>query len=167
MVDEVTRNSVWNEYLDIERAVRYYGRLADKYRKYHQVTMFGLAVCVIVSTVNLLFIEKSSYYISMGANILVLTISVFSLRGNFAKKSANLFAIGALCSDLLKEHRTLWRKIESHQIENDEVGDILENLIERGNKATIVSGWADIGIDHHLNQIAYNDAKVNLASQHS
>ena len=112
-----------------------------------------------------------SDYIGRLAEVIVdlgiIAVSVFGLLGNHARKSASLHAVSVMCFDLQDKHKALWSKIENNAIGNDEAYDKLMDLIEAGERATSIPGWADISVNDKLNRQSQKEADDSLVDQYS
>ena len=72
-----------------------------------------------------------------------------------------------MCFDLQDKHKALWSKIENNAIENDEAYDVLMDLIEAGERATSIPGWAGISVNDKLNRKSQREADDSLVDQYS
>lgn len=167
MVSDATRRMAWNEYLDVERAARYYDKLSRQYRRRHNAVMIGLALCAIAGAGRFMFSDYIGRLAEVIVDLGIIAVSVFGLLGNHARKSASLHAVSVLCFDLQDKHKALWSKIENNVIGNDEAYNILMDLIEAGERATSVPGWADISVNDKLNRESQREADNSLVDQYS
>ncbi|MDE3000275.1 MAG: hypothetical protein OXU79_14470 [Gemmatimonadota bacterium] len=167
MVSDATRRMAWNEYLDVERAARYYDKLSRQYRRRHNAVMVGLALCAIAGAGRFMFSDYIGRLAEVIVDLGIIAVSVFGLLGNHARKSASLHAVSVLCFDLQDKHKALWSKIENNVIGNDEAYNTLMDLIEAGERATSIPGWADISVNDKLNRQSQREADDSLVDQYS
>ncbi len=167
MVSDATRRMAWNEYLDVERAARYYDKLSRQYRRRHNAVMVGLALCAIAGAGRFMFSDYIGQLAEVIVDLGIIAVSVFGLLGNHARKSASLHAVSVMCFDLQDKHKALWSKIENNVIGNDEAYNILMDLIEAGERATSIPGWADISVNDKLNRQSQKEADDSLVDQYS
>ncbi len=167
MVSDVTRRMAWNEYLDVERAARYYDKLSRQYRRRHNAVMIGLALCAIAGAGRFMFSDYIGRLAEVIVDLGIIAVSVFGLLGNHARKSASLHAVSVMCFDLQDKHKALWSKIENNAIGNDEAYNLLMELIEAGERATSIPGWADISVNDKLNRKSQREADASLVDQYS
>ncbi len=167
MVSDATRRMAWNEYLDVERAARYYDEFSRYYRRRHNAIMIGLALCAIAGAGRFMFSDYIGRLAEVIVDLGIVAVSVLGLLGNHARKSASLHAVSVMCFDLQDKHKALWSKIENNAIDNNEAYDILMDLIESGEKATSIPGWADISVNDKFNIKSQREADNSLVDQYS
>ena len=171
MVNEQTRNAVWQAMLDAARLGRYCNALGDQYRRKHFIVRFTLLVAAIVETAALLALLPESVRQStllmiaqLIAAIAVALIVAWDFLSDYARKAAILHAINLECNSVGIALDALWGKIESEAIADDEAQRENARLARKIVEVTSWAGFADIRENLKLNQQCTEDAyKVTAA----
>ena len=160
MVTEQTRNSVWREFTDQERLVRYYEALSEKYLKWHFWTRFVLSLAAIGGIGALL--TKLPDIVQQIAGVLVILVIVWDLVQAPARKAAILHTISIECSRAQIEFKELWAEIDTNaEASEDEIRSKLSRLERRVLEVTSWAGHAGVQAHPKLNEQAERTGKSN------
>ena len=96
MGSDQTRNTVWQNILDVARLVRYYETLADRHRFRHWMIRFLMLAAAAGGVAALLELLPSIAQLVAGGLIALLV--VWDSISDYAKKAAVLHAISLECS---------------------------------------------------------------------
>ena len=103
MVSEHTRNDTWELMLDLERQVRYYGSLADRYALRYRVIRYLLLLGIVAEGMIVYFTADHAALLwtlgGIGAFLLGF-LTIFDAVTNYAEVSALLRVTSTLCDDL-------------------------------------------------------------------
>ena len=137
-VTDHTRESVWQDFTDAERYLRYYTGLADKYRTRHNLVRSMLLGAILVEAVIVIpFMSEIPSPWGIVATVIVglaiIALTVFDATSNDAKNSAKLTVAGEDCALLHVEWRSLWSDIETDVIEEREARERQRALLDRTN----------------------------------
>ena len=152
MVSEQTRNSVWQEFIDQERLVRYYEALSEKYMKWHFWTRFVLSLAAIGGIGALL--TQLPDIVQQIAGVLVALVVVWDLVQAPARKAAVLHTISIECSRLQIEFKQLWAETNDNEAKDDEIRSKLSRLETRVLEVTSWAGHAAVQGHTKLNEQA-------------
>ena len=138
-VSNVTRREVWGLLYDLERNVRYYRNLSDRYRIWYRCIRYFLLIGVVLQGLVLyLFamLQPTAGWIAGGILALMLTsLTVFDSVANYAEASAELRLAAISCDELGTLASRLWLDIESYSVSEH---DAKERLIR------IMNQWASV-----------------------
>ena len=102
-VSDATRNDTWEMMLDLERQVRYYGKLADRYSLRYRVIRYLLLFGIVGEGAIVYFAQGETVVLwtlgGLGAFILGF-LTIFDAATNYAETSAALRTVSMLCDDL-------------------------------------------------------------------
>ena len=142
MVSEHTRNDTWELMLDLERQVRYYGTLADRYTLRYRVIRYLLLLGIVAEGVIVYFTAGSPMLLWSLAGIgafLLGFLAIFDAVTNYAEVSALLRVTSTLCDGLKTEAERLWRDIESQRISDLESEKRYTGIVDLWFRATVQS----------------------------
>ena len=170
-VDSRLRNDVWQQLLDSERMVRYYGELADRYRWRQMIPRGIMAASAIGGTAG--FVAKaipipslSGEWLLLPSVLLMVAAVVWDFMHNDGKKAAILYSVSVECGEYETELLDLWRSVESWTGEESEPVRTRLAEIERGmNRVTDRAGYADIRVDERLNAKTTREAYEVVAAR--
>lgn len=138
-VSDHTRNDTWQMLLDLERQLRYYGKLADRYSIRYRAIRYLLLLGIVAEGAIVYFLQGQTTLLwtmgGLGAFILGF-LTVFDAATNYAETSAILRTVSVLCDDLKTEAERLWRDIEAGRIDDQTAEARLNTLVERWARAT-------------------------------
>ena len=139
-VSDATRSDTWGMLLDLERQVRYYLKLADRYMLWYRSIRFILLFGIIAEAAAVYFLSAAppvALWTVAGIGAAALAgITVFDAATNWAERAANLRAVHLLCDDLNTEATRLWRDIEANRVDDREAEKRYAEIMERWAKAT-------------------------------
>ena len=170
-IDSRLRNDVWQQLLDSERMVRYYGELADRYRWRQMIPKGIMGASAIGGTVG--FAAKaiqipslSGEWILLPAVLLMVAAVVWDFMHNDGKKAAILYSVSVECGEYETDLLALWRSVENGTCgENDAVRIRLAEIETGMNRVTDRSGYADISVDERLNAKTTREAYEVVAAR--
>ncbi len=150
-VTDQTRNAVWQSLLDAERYVRYYGALADKYRRLDMGVRFGLLAAVVIEAA---VVVPNTLNTSLAWVIWVMVAGIAALAcwdavAHYASKVENLSITGTRCAALQKDLMKLWMDIEGDSVEESEVRTRYDDFLDRANEITSMA--SGVSVDEGLN----------------
>ena len=157
-VSDVTRNDVWGMMLDLERQVRYYGALADRYGLWYRVIRFALLMGVVLEGGIFYFFSGQPWLLlglGGGAALLLGFITVFDAVTNYADTAAVLRTTSQLCDDLKVEVERLWRDIEADRVDDAGAEELYSKLMDRWSRWT---QRVTLEVHHHDNVEAAKEA---------
>ena len=139
-VSDATRREVWGLLYDLERNVRYYRNLSDRYRVWYRFIRYFLPIGVVLQGLVLyLFamLQPAAGWIVGGILALMLTsfLTVFDSVANYAEASAELRLAAISCDELGTLASRLWLDIESYSVSEY---DAKERMIR------IMNQWASV-----------------------
>ena len=139
-VSDPTRNDAWGLMLDLERQVRYYGRLADRYSLRYIGIRYFLLLGVLGEGVVLYFLSGDALLLLVvgGLGALALGfVTLFDAATNYAMTSALLRTASLLCDELNVEAQRLWRDIEAFRVPDNLAEERCNQLMDRWSRATL------------------------------
>ena len=139
MVTDTTRNDVWQQMLDAARLVRYYERIADRYRQRHFRLRMALLVLALggASTTAAVLPDYTLLGVAQAAASLAFIVLVaLDVLGGHAKKAAVLDSIRRECVELETELRSLWSEIETGELLDKEARRRYLDLERQVNRVT-------------------------------
>ena len=166
-VSDLTRNDVWEMMLDLERQVRYYGTLADRYGLRYRTIRYLLLLGVLAEG-GIFHLFSSSPWLLLGIGGMVALalgfVTVFDAVTNYAETSASLRTTSLLCDDLKAEAERLWRDIEANRIDDDGAEALYSKLMDRWIRWT---QRVTLELHHHDNVKAAKEAYEVVASHYA
>ena len=164
-----TRRLVWIGLLNVNRQVRYYGELSDRYSKKSKRLLILLAVAGSVEATLVLTVGdplsgawKLLIFIFAAA---IAALSIWAAIEDYAKKAAVLRGINLECSYLETEWEDLWNRI--HRIDDDSTLRENRRLNERLIAITSRSSPAGVHEDQKLNEKSWVDACNVMVQNHA
>ena len=102
-VSDVTRNDVWEMMLDLERQVRCYGRLSDRYGLRYRVIRYLLLLGVLAEGGIFYFLSGEPWlFLGFGGALALAlgVVTVFDAVTNYAETAEVLRTTSLLCDEL-------------------------------------------------------------------
>ena len=165
-VSDQTRIAVWHALCDLEWNMRYYGALADRFRRRYRILRFviltgllGEAAIFYAATMN-----PWLFYIGAAFGVLLGALTVWDALSNYPDDAAILRVTAFICSDLMEETDGLWRSIESYRITTPDAEARLQSITERWARATRQVRPA---VDHRLNRQTAAAANREVANRYA
>ena len=167
-VSDSTRGNTWEMMLDLERQVRYYLTLSDRYtlryRALRYFTLFGT-----------LGLGAAVYFLSRGSPQLLWSVAgviafalgfmnLFDAVTSYAERAAGLRVVHLMCSDLKTEAEQLWRDIEADRVQDEEAEKRYMAIMERWHRATLMTGEK---VHQRDNVRAAQEANEVMAGRHA
>ena len=165
-VTDQTRESVFEDFSNAEWYMRYYGSLADVYRKKHYWTRIALLTSVLVEAVVVVpLLSGWSYgiYAIAIASLIVIGLTVYDAISNHATHTAKLTAAHDQFSALRTEWRSLYLAIETDRIEEQQVLERQRELIYRTN---LIGASVEVKQDKKHNLAAATEANRVMSEQY-
>ena len=167
-VSDSTRRDTWEMMLDLERQVRYYLTLADRYMLRYR----ALRYLTLLGTLGL---GAAVYFLSAGPQGLLWSVAgviafalgfmnLFDAVTSYAERAAGLRAVHLMCSDLKTEAEQLWRDIEANRVKDDEAEKRHMAIMERWHRTTLIT---DEKIHRHDNVRAAREASEIMADRYA
>lgn len=165
-VSDQTRIAVWHALCDLERNVRYYGALADRFQKRQRWLRFAIltSVAAEAGVVYLAMTNPWASYIVVALGALVVALTVWDALSNYPDDAAILRVTAFICSDLMQETDLLWRSIESYRITTPDAEARLQSITERWARAT---QQVRSPVDHRLNRQTAAAANREVANRYA
>ena len=138
-VSDVTRREVWGLLCDLERNVRYYRSLSDRYRiRYRLIRYFLLIGVVLQGLVLYLFMwQPAAGWIAGGMLAFMLALlTVFDSVANYAEASAELRLAAMSCDELGTLASRLWLDIESYSVSEYDTKERLTRIVDQWASVT-------------------------------
>ena len=151
-MDPTLRNAVWQQLLDAERLTRYYGELADRFRRRHKVPRYLMAASSVAGAAAIMFeavwIPDGAY---VPAFLLVIAAVVWDFMHDYGDKAAILYSISVECGEYETELQDLWRSVDAEQPpEEAAIRARLKEIASGMDRVTARAGYAGIGEDEAL-----------------
>ena len=164
------RLAVWNGLLDAERYVRYYGALAERYRRQHQIPRYIMAVAAVAGAIPIFFKEQFPLGVTAGAILLILAAVAWDLLSDHGRKAAILDAISIECGEYETQLRDLWVSMEQRLAQGKSLDlasihadlSMIEAAIDR---VTARSSLAGVAIDTQLNEKVMSETNEVLTAR--
>ena len=142
MISQITRKQAWDEYWNAERMVRY----CEMIHEWHQRRYIIFTVVMAVSLCGgvIAIIVKFPVWVQLAFNAVIAITSICSFVLNDAKKAAIIHTLNVEILWIYDEYKTLWLRIENHQIDNNDILTRLEELRNYTSDAQKAVGNSDI-----------------------
>ena len=165
-VSGATRNDTWGLMLDLERQVRYYGKLADRYSLRYRAIRYFLLMGVLGEGAAVYFLSGRPPLLwvlgGLGAAGLGFA-TIFDAVTNYAETAAVLRLTSELCDELKTEGEKLWRDIESNRLEDAEAEARYREITDHWFRATRRVGLA---LHNHDNVEAAKEAYETVSNRY-
>ena len=150
MITQITRNEVWQNYLDASRFTRYYSALADRYKSFYKFSRAVLILPLLTSVTLLfdLFPEIVVLFLGLVIALVVLADLIF----DFAKRASVLILVSQECGRLENEYRDLWLAVENGVLSDEEARDKINQIEKKLIDITNRPSDLEIKVDHKLNE---------------
>ena len=157
VVTDQTRNAVWQDLLDGERYVRYFGALADRYQTRHRFLRYGLLVSVIVEAAVLIPKMPDIVFtvLAVSLGIVIIGLAAWDAVSDYGKNAAVLTLVTADCAMLKNEWEELWMDIETYAVDESRARERRRDLERRLN---IVAERTNVNLDESLNDSCEEEA---------
>ena len=165
-VSDQTRIAVWHALCDLERNVRYYSALADRFQKRQRWLRFAILTSILVEAGVVYFAMTNPWasYLALALGALVVALTVWDALSDYPGDAATLRVTGFICNDLSRETEALWRSIEAYGITTQDAEARLQSLLDRWAKAT---QQVRTETDHRLNRQTTADANKEIANRYA
>ena len=167
-VSDATRNDTWEMILDLERQVRYYGKLAGDYSMRYRTIRYFLLFGVLAEGAAVYFLSGQDPLLLWGtAGLGAFTlgfITVFDAVTNYAETAAYLKAAHLLCDELKTEAERLWRDIESDRVQDEEADERYTGIMDHWLIATRLT---KLEVHDHDNMRATREAYEIVTSRYA
>ena len=157
-VSDVTRGDVWEMMLDLERQVRYYGTLADRFGLRYRVIRYLLLMGILAEGGVLYAFSSEPLWLVLvggGLGLALGILTVFDAVTSYAETSAVLRTTSLLCDDIKVEVEGLWRDIEAYRVDDDRAEEMYSMLMDRWIRWT---QRVTLELHHHDNVKAAKEA---------
>ena len=164
------RLAVWNGLLDAERYVRYYGALAERYRRQHQIPRYIMAVAAVAGAVPIFFQDQFPLALTAGAFLLILAAVAWDLLFDHGRKAAILDAISVECGEYETQLRDLWVSLEQSlsqgtPLDQAAIRATLMEIETAIDRVTARASLAAVAIDSELNSRVMSEANEVLTAR--
>ena len=165
-VSDQTRIAFWDTLCNLERNVRYYGALGDRFRRRHRRLRFAILSGVVVESGVVYFATTNLWasYIAMALGALLVVLTVWDALSDYAEDAAILRVTGFICDDLSRETGALWRSIEAYDITTQDAEARLQSILDRWARAT---QRVRAETDERLNRQATADANKEVSNRYA
>lgn len=156
-VTDQTRNAVWQNLLDAERYVRYFGALADRFQTRHRLLRYTLLVSVIVEATVFIPNMPDILFIVLTAalGIVIIGLAAWDAVSDYGKNAAVLTLVTADCALLKNEWDELWMDIETFAVDEPQARDRRRGLERR---LSVVAERTNVNLDESLNDSCEEEA---------
>ena len=138
-VSDPTRSDIWEMLLDLERQVRYYLRLADRYMLWYRTLRFVILFLIVAEGAVLYFLypaPKQWLWAVAGIVPFILgVLTVGDILTDYGARSSSLRAVHLVLDDLKAEAEALWRDIEAGRTDDQEAEKRYSAIMDRWSKA--------------------------------
>ena len=170
MVTSHTRTNVWDGLLDSQRLLRYYEKLADRYRQKERVVRILLYICFVFGAlITLLVLTVSSVPQFLAvipfAGGYILVYWGFVLEG-YPKKVLILGQVSRGCYQLDEEWQELWYQVNSDGADEKAIRERIRELSRRALEITEMPGEFGITTDEALNEESTEAADKVVADRY-
>ena len=159
MVNDQTRNELWQQLLDIDRNCRYYETVYSKATKKQfwtrVVTLIALAGSI-TAVLNLL--PWGNDLVKTGLVALVTGLTVWDAVSNYPKKAAVAHVIHFQCAGLRVDIQDLWLSVDYESATEEDTRRRLRDLARRASEIENWAGFSDIEINGKLNRRTTEEA---------
>lgn len=167
-VSDATRNDTWEMLLDLERQVRYYLRIADRYSLRHRALRSLILAGILLQGMAAYFLaahQPELLWSVAGAGAALLgTGTIFDAMTGFAEKAASLRAVHLMCDDLKTQAGRLWSDIEAGRVQDAHAAERYSAIVDRWSKATRMT---TVELHQHDNVKAAREAAEIMAARHA
>ena len=164
MLSDRTRQEIWNELLDVDRACRYYEAVYARATKWHLIIRVAVLVALaggIAAILDFLPGPTAVYQVVLAALIAALT--VWEAVANYAKKAAVSHAIYIQFTKLRVQLRDLWLLVDDEVVDEADVRRRVRELALMSGETENWAGASDITPNAKLNERTQKDA-FNIVS---
>ena len=153
-MDTTLRNAVWQQLLDAERLVRYYGEMTDRYRRWQRIPRYLMGASSVVGAAAIMFetdwIPNGVY---LPVFLLIIAAIVWDFMHDYGDKAAILYSISVECGEYETELQDLWRSVDAEQpLEESRIRARLKEIESGMQRVTARAGYAGITVDEKLNE---------------
>lgn len=130
-VSDSTRRSVWVMLCDLERSLRYYGAMGDRYKlRYRRLRYILLLLCLgECGAIGVALTWPVPALIVGGLLALILVfLTVLDSVTSYGESAAELRIASLVCSDLQLGCQTLWLLIETYRVSENDAQRRLEEI---------------------------------------
>ena len=165
-VSDQTRIAVWHALCDLERNVRYYGALADRFQKRQRWLRFAILTSILVEAGVVYFAMTNPWasYLAVALGALVVALTVWDALSDYPGDAATLRVTGFICNDLNGEMEVLWRRIETYTIAPADAEAQLQSIMDQWGRAT---QQVRAAVDHRLNRQTTVAANQDMANRYA
>ena len=153
MLNDATRNLVWQGQLDMVRLARYHGALEHKYRRKHKWVRYTLGLAGVVTALPL--IPAIPGTVASVAGICVVALVVWDLVHDYGRKVAALRVAVEGLNELAERHRSLWDEVNDDSLDERQARERAEAL--RVASLNLLRGM-DVETDTALNERCQSEA---------
>ena len=165
MVNDHTRNMIWNDYIDVARVNRFYQKLANRYSKCQKTLRFILLIPFVHGIMILLdFLPK---FIGLTMGLIIASAVIIDLVLELSKKANKLGFIVSECADLEDEYKVLWDKINNTNLDLSD-NFVYEKIIDFSKRRNNINNYvSDIRGSEKMNKKCAEDAYKELEEKYS
>ena len=165
MISPRTRNDIWQDLLDANRLVRYYETLTTRYQRWQQVIQF-LLLTIVISNLGA-FVDLLPRLLQVIVAVALGLLMALDLVLKPTKKAFLLHETSNGCSLVCNEIETLWRKVETVDMNDAEVQKRLTKLSRRIQEITNRIEDANIMDSQKLNTECANATYQVLSAKYA
>jgi len=137
-----------SELFDVDRHVRYYGKLASIYQRRHSLVQ--LSVFILSLSAPTLLVIFPTVWAGAPLGLLLAALVGWDFIGGHANKAAVLHGISTDCDRIRSEQMELYQLIKNDRIAEAEAQQRLDALAQRTIEATGRAGYAQVAINEAL-----------------
>ena len=134
VVSDAVRNEVWGLLCDLERNVRYYGTLADRYRLRYRGIRYFLLLGVLAAGFIFYLLSGSPLAALVAGGLLAFLLgflTVFDAVTNYAEVAAELRLASERCKELGVIAARLWRDVETGRVSDADAEERLLGIVDQ------------------------------------
>ncbi len=167
MVSDKIRTEAWKMYVRISAICRYTEDHSNKYRAINRWGLIFLGGLGILATMPEIWPEIGGIETSFVPGILVSIGAFAKLLFGVSDKAGALFKIYMQCSEVRNTYQRLWLEIETGNVTDKEVLDMIEELSKVIDDSTALIGYSDIIIGKGLWQKAHKKTGEILSAEYN
>ena len=155
MFNPQIRMQIWQGLLDADRYVRYYSRLADKYRHRRYWLRFGTLVLALIEAMLVPYSAGTgldnayAFWAALIVGVTVVCLVIWDFVSDYGDVVAKLDWVYADASILYSQWHLLWLQIESLEIDEAEAMALQRELL---NRFDVIASRIHVSIDEKLNK---------------
>ena len=163
-ISNTTKDATWTVFTDLGWHVEYFTQLSDRYKKYHRRIRFFLLFGMFIE-IAAIYLQSNYQWILYGIMAMALVLAALTIwdaLSNYATDSATARVIAALCETERSTAESVWRRIATENITEQEIEQELKSIINRWHNAV---WWIDAEVNNDIAHKASQSANADIRSR--